>query len=147
VLLNRIRLAAPLLALACLTGCATGYHDMRNPLVGWTGGYWEDKGPGELIKVGFAGNGAITRDKVGTYLLYRCAEVAQRERKAYFALYQSLPEAVMDRRSSEKTVTTVTGKPTAYAYILFFDDAAPGLLSTADVLKRLAPEVTGGPSK
>jgi len=144
---NRIRIAAPLLALMGLVGCATGYQDMSNPLVGWTGGYWEDKGPGELVKVGFAGNGMITRDKVGTYLLFRCAEIAQRERKAYFALYRSLPEAVVDKRSPEKMVTTVTGKPTAYAYILFFDDAAPGLLSTADVLKRLAPEVTGGPAK
>lgn len=141
------RMGAPMATLLLLAGCATGYHDLSNPLVGWTGGYWESKGPGELTKVGFAGNSIVTRNKVGIYLLYRCAEIAQRERKPYFALYQSLPAAVMDKRSPDKEVTTITGKPTAYAYILFFDQDAPGLLNTADVLQRLEPEVKGGQTK
>lgn len=126
-----------------LGGCATGYNDAKNPLLGFAGGYWDQKGPGELIKVGFAGNAYITKEKVGTYLLFRCAEVAKREGKPYFALYQNLPSAVADRRSSEKTVTTVTGKPTSYAYILLFDGPAEGLMSAADVIARLGPEVKG----
>jgi len=137
------RIVAPVVALL-LAGCATGYHDITNPLVGWSGGYWEGKGPGELVKVGFAGNNLISKETVGSYLLYRCAEIAQREHKPYFALYESLPAAVVDERSSEKSVTTVTGKPTTYAYILFFDQAGPRLLNTADVLKRLEPVVKGG---
>ena len=141
-----MRIAAPL-AVTLLVGCATGYQDASNPLVGWAGGYWEQKGPGDLIKVGFAGNSYVKREKVGTYLLYRCAEVAKRENKSYFALYQNLPEAVMDKRSSEKTVTTITGKPTTYAYILFFDSPAPGLLGTEELLARLEPEVKGGQAK
>jgi hypothetical protein len=141
-----IRFCAPW-ALVLLTGCATGYHDLTNPLLGLTGGYWEQNGPGELIKVGFAGNGFISREKVGTYLLYRCAEIAKREGKPYFALYQNLPSAVLDRRSSEKAVTTITGKASDYAYILLFDTNASGLLVTSEVIARLEPEVTAGDKK
>lgn len=129
---------------ACLLGgCATGYHDASNPLLGFTGGYWEQKGPGELVKVGFGGNSFVSREKVGIYLLYRCAEVAKREGKPYFAFYPNLPSAVADRRSTEKTVTTVTGKPTSFAYILFFDTPGENLLSTSELLARLEPEVKG----
>lgn len=141
------RIAAPVVALTLLAGCATGYHDATNPLLGITGGYWEQKGPGDLIKVGFGGNGFITREKVGVYLLYRCAEIAKRENKTYFALYQNLPAAVMDKRSSDKAVTTITGKPNTYAYILFFDAPAPGLLNSTEVLARLEPEVKEGQAK
>jgi hypothetical protein len=130
-----------------LVGCATGYQDASNPLLGWTGGYSEQKGPGDLIKVIFAGNGYSTREKVGTYLLYRCAEIARREGKPYFAFYQNLPAAVMDKRSSEKLVTTVTGKPTTYAYVLLFDAPAPGLLDSTELLTRLEPDVKGGNPK
>lgn len=142
-----IRSAAPIVALAMLVGCATGYHDASNPLLGMTGGYWEQKGPGELIKVGFSGNSIITREKVGIYLLYRCAEIAKRENKTHFAFYQNLPAAVTDKRSTEKAVTTITGKPADYAYILFFDGPAPGLLDSAELLARLEPEVKGAQAK
>lgn len=131
-----MRIAIPVVALTLLVSCATGYHGM-----GWSGGYWEQKGPGELTKVGFAGNSYIRRQKVGTYLLYRCAEIAKRENKPYFALYENLLAAVMDKRSSEKAVTTITGKPTVYAYILFFDSPGPGLLNASELLIRLEPEI------
>jgi hypothetical protein len=144
---HRSLTSALITALALLAGCATGYQDASNPLTGWTGGYWEEKGPGELVKVGFGGNGYIAREKVGTYLLYRCAEIARREGKPYFALYQDLPAAVMDRRAPEKSVGTITGKPSAYTYILFFDAPAPGLLSTSELLARLEPEVKASPAK
>ena len=137
----RIRISTSVLALALLASCATSYQDSGTPLLGLTGGYWEQKGPGELIKVGFLGNSNITREKVGTYLLFRCAEIAKREGKPFFALYQNLPAAVSDYRSAEKTIATITGKPADYAYILLFDAAAPGLLSTSDLLTRLGPEV------
>lgn len=126
-----------------LSGCATSYADSTNPLTGWKGGYWEQKGPGELIKVGFGGNKFTANEKVGTYLLYRCAEVAKRENRRYFAFYQSLPAAIADQRSTERVVTTIAGKPSTYAYILFFDLPAPGLIETDELLVRLGPEVIG----
>ena len=142
-MLVEIKWAVVSAAIALCTGCATGYHDASNPLLGYTGGYWDHKGPGELIKVGFAGNGFIKQRKVGTYLLYRCAEVAKREGKEYFAFYANLPAAVSDSRSTEKAVTTVTGKPSSYAYILFFDAPGESLLSASELLARLGPEVKG----
>ena len=125
----------------CSCGCATGYQDQSNPLVGFTGGYWEKKGPGKLIKVGFDGNSIVERDKVGTYLLYRCAEVAQREGSSYFVMYANLPAAIMDKRTSGRTVATTGGKPSTYAYILLKDQEGRGVLSVKDTIERLKPEV------
>ncbi|WP_374517872.1 CC0125/CC1285 family lipoprotein [Undibacterium squillarum] len=133
----------PILAISILSGCATGYHSSSNP----TGGYWEKKGPGQLIKVGFSGNGYVTRQKVGAYLLYRCAEITQREGKKYFAFYVNLPAAVMDQRSSKKNVTKIGSHVTDYAYILFFDDPSPGLLDSSEVIASLEKEVKGNPEK
>jgi hypothetical protein len=127
--------------LPVLSGCATGYQNAANPLIGWMGGYWDQKGPGELIKVGFAGNGFIEREKVSVYLLYRCAEIAQREGKEFFVLYENLPAAIADRRSGEKSVGTITGKPTGYVYILLLDQPSGYVLQADDVIARLKPQV------
>lgn len=138
--MTRRILATAFLALA-LTGCATGYHSATNPLLGLTGGYWDQKGPGSLIKVGFSGNGFIDRDKVATYLLYRSAEVAQREGGTHFLFYTSLPDAVADKRSSERSVGTLGGKPATYAYILLAQADEAQALSAAEVIARLGPQV------
>lgn len=142
---SRIAVTATTLA---LFGCATGYQSSDNPLTGMFGGYWDEKGPGQLIKVGFDGNGYISNDKVATYLLYRCAEVAAREGSDYFILYQNLPAAVADRRSTERTVGTVGGKASSYAYILLSNAPGDGVMSSAEVMQRLEPVVksTGGKS-
>lgn len=124
-----------------LSGCATGYQSVSNPLVGWMGGYWETKGPGDLIKVSYAGNSYIERNKVSTYLLYRCAEIAQREGKEFFVLYENLSAAIADRRSSEKSVGTITGKPTGYAYILLLDQPSGYVLSAEEVIARLKSQI------
>ena len=129
---------------ALLVGCATGYQDSRNLLLGWTGGYWEQRGPGELIKVGFSGNVMVSKEKVQTYLMYRCAEVAAREKKPFFAFYPNLVAAVRDQRADGKPASSLVGRPTTHAYILLFDAPERGLLETGEVLSRLATEVRGG---
>jgi hypothetical protein len=134
-------LLAGSLLLACGATRATGYQDSTNPLLGWMGGYWESKGPGELIKVGFSGNNFSTHDKIRSYLLYRCAEIVKREGKEYFAFYRNLPAAVRDQRSSEKYPSLSAGKPAVYAYILMFDAEAPGLLSASELLAQLKSEI------
>ena len=138
--MKRRILATALLAVA-LAGCATGYHSATNPLLGLSGGYWDQKGPGSLIKVGFSGNGFIDRDKVATYLLYRCAEVAQREGGTHFVFYTSLPDAVADKRSSERSVGTLGGKPSTYAYIILARADETQALSAEEVITRLGPLV------
>ena len=136
-------LVAALLAF-CLTGCATGYHSASNPILGWTGGYWDQKGPGSTIKVGFSGNAYIKPEKVGIYLLYRGAEVTQREGGTHFVLYQSLNDAVADVRSSERKVNSVWGKPTTHAYIWIVPAGERDALSAAEILERYAAEVKPG---
>lgn len=136
---------------AALSACATGYHSASNPILGLSGGYWDHPGPGRLIKVGFSGNGFITREKVSTYLLFRCAEVARREGGSHFVFYTSLPDAIGDKRSSERTVGALGGKPSTYAYILVVPPDEQQALSVDEVITRLGPIVkpdtsTGGAS-
>ncbi|OZB51572.1 CC0125/CC1285 family lipoprotein [Stenotrophomonas acidaminiphila] len=130
-----------------LSACATGYHSASNPVLGLTGGYWDQPGPGRLIKVGFAGNGFITPDKVATYLLYRCAEVTQREGGSHFIFYTSLPDAISDRRSTERIVNSLGGKPATYAYILVLADAETDALSATEIVTRLGPLVKPAPKQ
>jgi hypothetical protein len=127
--------------MAALTGCATGYHSATNPILGMTGGYWDAKGPGRLIKVGFSGNGFIKEAQVETYLLYRCAEVTRREGGTHFVLYSSLPNAIRDVRSAEREARSLGGKPYTWAYI---DIVAAGTIdahSADEVITRLGPIV------
>jgi len=144
--MKRNMLAAMAMVVA-LSSCATGYHSATNPILGLSGGYWDQPGPGSLIKVGFSGNGYITSDKVATYLLYRCAEVTQREGGSHFVFYTSLPDAVADKRSSERVVSALGGKPATYAYILLVPADAAQALSAEEVITRLGPVVKPAPKQ
>jgi len=138
---------AGLLGAFMLTGCATGYQDSNSfaSAIGLsTGGYWEQKGPGKLIKIGFSGNGFIAKEKVSTYLMYRCATVVKREGGTYFAMYKSLPNAISDRRTLSRQVDTIAGKPDTYAYVLLIDKPEPDALSADEVIAKLKPEVEPG---
>jgi hypothetical protein len=136
-------LTVPALLCIVLSACATGYHP-ANGIFGYTGGYWEGAGPGKLTRIGFSANGFSKRATVGTYLLYRCAEVAQQRGKPYFSMYESVQRAIVDEPETAATYTSVTyGKPQATAYVLFHDAQVAGALSTQDVLKTYADQVKG----
>lgn len=138
---------ATLLALA-LTACsttATSYRALPEfPLMRPAAGYQEEARSGGLIKVTYNGDRTMLMYLVENYALYRSAEIAQRERKPYFALYQTLPEALKDQRSSAVKPTTLLGIPHAEVYIRLHGSAAPGLLSTTEVLARLGPSIYRG---
>lgn len=137
----------PLIAATMLSACATGYHDASNPILGYTGGYWDAPGPGQLLKVGFSGNGFSKKEQVGTYLLYRCAEVAADHGKDYFVMYENLPAAIRDRRSTERVVGTLGGKPNAYVYILLRDEDGVNVMSAKAILdKKKQAESAGSES-
>ncbi|MEG3792118.1 hypothetical protein V1318_18530 [Lysobacter sp. CCNWLW3] len=131
-------IATAVLTASLLSGCATGYHSVSNPLLGWTGGYWDRPGPGELIKVGFAGNGYSKEAKVEDYLMLRCAEVAHERNKPYFSIYGSIAEAIIGQRHTRDLVTPLTGGTSGVAYLLLEDEAKPGTLVTAEVLAKYA---------
>lgn len=132
--------AASVLAATLLAGCATGYHDAGG-LLGYTGGYYDRKGPGELFKVGFAGNAYISADKVRDYLTYRCAEITKREGHAWFAIYRNLPDAIRDERSDSKQPGKMGRKPWGEVYVLFFEQGDNGLLNADEVIARLKPVI------
>ena len=140
---NNIVLACLMLMLTACAGYREEDHSPLTMLKWQAAGYSEEKGPGDLIKVSYKVRmlGGATMHMTEMYALYRCAEVAQREGKPYFALYQDLPAALADRRSDKNKVTLVLGKPESYAYILLHAESGPGLLSTAEVLARLDPLV------
>ena len=124
-------------------GCSTAYREASaNEFIGSGSGYREEAGPGGLIKVTYHGNQAMLMYQVQDYALYRCAQIAQRQRSPYFVLYQTLPDALQHRTSTEVRPTTLLGIPHAEVYIGLRQAGAPGLLATADVLARLKPAIT-----
>lgn len=133
-----------LFIVALMSGCATGYHSAKDPLLGWTGGFWEEAGPGELVIVGFGGNGYIAHEKVAVYLLYRCAELSRDKGKPYFRIYDSLPAAILDRPLNSAFVSPVTGKPLGQVYMLYEDGPVAGAFATAEIISRYQTEVKGG---
>lgn len=141
-----LRTAGVMLALLALAACSTAYQEAVDYPIGlkFASGYQEEAGPGGLIKVTYQGSPSMRMYQVETYALYRCAEIAQRKGAPYFGLYQTLPEALSDQRSSKVKPTTLAGNAHAEVYMSPRQSAAPGLLSTADVLARLGPEIKAG---
>lgn len=127
------------LALALLlAGCATPYGRS-----GWTGGYWDKPGPGELIEVGFDGNGLIDVSTVDVYLLYRCAELTRQHGKDYFSMYATIADAIRDRPIFEVSATALGGKPISKVYVLLQDGQVPGALAADQVMARYSAQVRG----
>jgi hypothetical protein len=121
-----------------LGGCATGYG--KSSIFG---GYWSKDGPGELIEIGFNGNGYTEADKVQVYLLYRSAEFAWDRGKAYFEIYPSIFDAISGRPIAETTANVLGGKPFGKVYMLTNDAQVEGALKTDDILARYADAVKG----
>ena len=133
-----------LLALMIALGrCATGYHDTRSPIAGWTGGYWDQPGPGQLVKVGFDGNGYIDRETTNAYLMYHCAELAQQRNKPYFRMYASLNDAIRDQPVKELAIGRVGGKLDDWMFVLFDDQEVSGDLSATAVKQQYESYVHG----
>jgi hypothetical protein len=137
--------ALPLLLGFMLAGCSTAYQDGSTGLSWASGaGYKEEAGPGGLVKVTYKGNKWMQMYQVQDYALYRCAEIARRAGSPYFALYQTLPDALQDHTSNEVRPTTLLGIPHAEVYVSLRKTGAPGLLSAADVLAKLKPAIIEG---
>jgi len=123
-------------------GCSTAYREASTGLIqAAAAGYKEEAAPGGLIKVTYQGNQWMLMYQVQDYALYRCAEIAQGRGSPYFVLYQTLPDALQNRSSNEVRPTTLLGIPHAEVYIALRQSAAPGTLSTAEVLQKLKPAI------
>lgn len=124
--------------LLAVAGCTS--YTAETPVLTGLGGYTQEQGPGDLVKVMYNGpQHGLRLSAAAAYTLYRCAEVSQRAGKPFFALYQDLPAALQDKRSNLPLASPVMGRAFAHAYIRMHDTPGPGLLSTSEVLARLAP--------
>lgn len=126
-----------------LSGCATTYHSANNPILGLTGGYWDQPGPGELVKVGFAGNGYSKRDTVAPFIMYHCAELAGQRHDPYFRMYYTLFDAIRDKPIDQAIVGRVGNGLGDWVFVLFDKQYEPGDLSAIDTLKKYDPIVHG----
>lgn len=124
-----------ILILLCIAifsqGCATAY---QNGMFSLTGGYYEEDGPGDLVKINFSGNGYITGEKVAQFNLYRCAEYTKENGKSHFIAYNSLWDAALDRRASSTTLGFVGGKPFSFVFILLRDEYEFGTMEADTIL-------------
>lgn len=131
-----VRWLACLCCVLGLSGCATTYHSARNPILGITGGYWDEPGPGQLEKVGFSGNGYSGRDTVVPYIMYHCAELAEQRHKPYFRIYHTLVDAIRDKPIEEAAVDRVGSDLGGWVFVLFDDAQEPGDISTRSALSK-----------
>lgn len=99
------------IALVLLVGaCATKYQ-----LVVFAGGYSEVQIDANTYRVSFRGNAYTSRDRVETYLLYRCAELTTEAGYDYFVIVGSGTDARQGVVTTPGTYTsTTTGSATAY---------------------------------
>lgn len=121
-----------------LSACATSYGKSNI-----FGGYWDKPGPGELIEVGFDGNGYISGDRVETYLMYRSAEVAQSRGKRHFSIYHTLHDAILDKPLADIDSTAIGGKPYGKVFMLLHDVPVAGSLETEAILAKYRDRIPG----
>jgi hypothetical protein len=131
--------AAVLAAASALAGCATPYASS-----GVTGGYGETHVTDRMVEVTFTGNGYTDADRIQTFALYRCAEIARKAGKPWFTLYDSLSAAARNRPARLPRVGTLGGKPAAVAFVLLHEQAQPGAQDAQEILARLGPSVDLG---
>jgi hypothetical protein len=105
-----------------LTACATRYQP-----VAFTGGYSEMQVDANTYKVSFRGNGYTSRDRVETYLMYRCAELTVETGHDYFVLVGGGTDARQDLVTTPGTYTsTTTGSATAYGNTAYGSSTTTG---------------------
>jgi hypothetical protein len=138
--MKKVSCVVMLAAVVGLSGCATPYGS-----AGLTGGYSQGRVNDRLLKVNFYGNGYVTADKIQSFALYRCAEVARDAKKPYFTLYDSLMAAARDLPATQPRVGSLGGKPVAFALMTLDDGPRPGAQEVTAVLARLAPLVQPAP--
>lgn len=119
-----------------LSGCATEYKSL-----GYTGGYTEVNGYGNLVKVYFLVNGYTSREKATQGLIYRCAELAIEKKKAHFVLYKNLTDAAKGAASALPSSGSLSENFSSYAYVLFLDSPREQSFDAHKVAAELKPIV------
>ena len=95
---GRMRILAPLAALAVVTACATATP--YQPLRGSSGGYAQQQIEANRYRVSFTGNRFTSRERVENYLLYRAAELTVQNGFDGFTIVRRDTERDLDIRTS-----------------------------------------------
>jgi len=94
-----------------LTACATKYQP-----AGFSGGFSHVQVDSNTYRVSFRGNGYTSRDRVETYLMYRCAELTAETGHDYFVIVGGGTDARQGLITTPGTYTsTTTGSAMAFA--------------------------------
>lgn len=123
-----------LLGCLFLTACATPYQDGRFSI---TGGYFEQPVNSHLTKVAFYANGFTSVTMAVRFAKFRCAEIADKNKKPYFLMYPSLDSAANRRSSLFPAEGSIGGKPAAIAFLALSDEKVPGAIETSAVMTEL----------
>ena len=89
-----------------LSACATAYQPAA-----FTGGYSHVQIDANTFRVSFRGNGYTSRDRVETYLMYRCAELTAETGHDYFVIVGSSTDARQGLITTPGTYTSTTTGP------------------------------------
>lgn len=93
-----------------LSACATTYRPL-----GFGGGYSDVQIDANTYRVSFRGNGYTSRDRVETYMLYRCAELTDQAGYDYFVVVNTGTDARQSFVTTPGTYSSTTvGTATAY---------------------------------
>lgn len=125
-------------ALLVMWTSAIASHD---PRMHFSGDYWDEPGPGELVKVGFAGNRASQSETAVPFILLRVAELARQRHKPYFRLFYTLADAILNKPLSESDVRGTYAGADGWVFVLFDDADELGDLSTQGTLDEFGPIV------
>ncbi len=145
----------PILLLLVLGGCTTGYHPQ-----GVLGdGFSEEKlGPDRWI-VRFAASSFTPRERLETFLLYRCAEIALENDSRYFVLFRPTdapktvaqpPPALLDSprwAAAPPSRRTATSREDTVLLQLFGPRKPrgyPTAYETRELIRRLSPTIRPG---
>lgn len=116
-----------------LQACATGYQSGQSS---YSGGFYEAKGPGELTRISFSGNGYIDAETAAIYTLYRCAEYTIEKGNSHFVIYSNLFDAAADIRSTKVSIGAIGGKPLNQAYILMRKNPEGNTFDAAQIMNK-----------
>lgn len=115
---------------ALLAACATTYHSS-----GFTGGYSDAQIDSNTYKVLFKGNGYTSRDRVETYLMYRCAELTAQAGFDYFVILDGSTDTRHNTVTTPGSYTsTTTGSATVYGNTAYGSATTTGTFNPGQTL-------------
>lgn len=130
------RIIILLFSMLSLCSCATRYQDGSSPL-SITGGYGSEKGPGNLEKIYFRGNGYTSSVQTSQYAIRHAAEIGRLQHQPYFAMYQNLTDAANNKKSHEPLVDATLERTYSYFYVMYHQNKESGDYVVDDILNNL----------